>query len=69
MHFIEFQMIQYASRGVKLVLVARRQKELDAVATTCKAAGASDVLAIRADFSNGTEMDTVFRATIAKFGR
>jgi short-subunit dehydrogenase len=54
---------------VKLVLVARRQKELDVVANTCKTAGASDVLAIRADFSNATEMDTVFQATVAKFGR
>lgn len=62
-------LVQYASRGVKLVLIARRAAELEAVANQCWALGANDVLAISADMSKQEDIETVIGSALKSFGR
>ncbi len=56
---------QYAARGVRLVLVARRQAELDRVAAACRAAGAAAVLPQRQDFSLPEDIVAVLNRQVA----
>ncbi|KAJ3675803.1 hypothetical protein LUZ60_004845 [Juncus effusus] len=60
---------EYAKRGARLVLVARRVKSLEEVAETCRDIGSPDVLIMPADVSKPDACQNFVEATIAKFGR
>ncbi|ONK58533.1 uncharacterized protein A4U43_C09F14050 [Asparagus officinalis] len=60
---------RYAKRGAYLVLAARREAELKAVAKAAKNNGAPDVLVIPADISDCSESKRVIDEAIAHFGQ
>ncbi|KAJ6802833.1 11-beta-hydroxysteroid dehydrogenase 1B-like [Iris pallida] len=60
---------QYAKKGASLVLAARREGALKAVAKAARELGAPDVLVIPADISNRSESKRVVDETIAHFGQ
>lgn len=60
---------RYAKRGAYLVLVARREAALKAVAKTALDCGAPDVLVIPADISDCSESKRVVDEAIAHFGQ
>jgi len=59
---------QLARQGAKLVLTARDEAALQAVARECEAAGAATQVVI-ADVAKQTECKTTIEGAIAKFGR
>ncbi|KAH9319027.1 hypothetical protein KI387_020796 [Taxus chinensis] len=60
---------EYAKRGAKLVLAARRQNRLQEVAEECMAYGAEDALVCRADLTNPEDCRKIVDFTISSFGR
>ncbi|KAK8970242.1 11-beta-hydroxysteroid dehydrogenase 1A [Platanthera guangdongensis] len=60
---------QYASRGASLVLVARREPALRAVAKAALGKGSPDVLVIKADISSQSECKRVIDEAIAHFAQ
>ena len=54
--------------GIRLVLAARNQEKLEAVATYCSKAGA-DVLVIPTDISSVEQVEALARAALERFGR
>ncbi|KAJ6823196.1 11-beta-hydroxysteroid dehydrogenase 1B-like [Iris pallida] len=60
---------QYAKKGASLVLAARREPALKAVANAARERGAPDVLAIQADISDLSESKRVVDEAIAHFGK
>lgn len=60
---------QYAGRGVRLALVARRQKELQAVASLCEQLGSPQVFTLTADMGNIEEAVRVINSSVASLGR
>ncbi|GLJ20756.1 hypothetical protein SUGI_0378250 [Cryptomeria japonica] len=60
---------EYAKRGAKLVLVARREHRLQEVAEECKVYGAEDALVCPADLTNPDDCKKIVDFTIASFGR
>jgi 7-alpha-hydroxysteroid dehydrogenase len=58
----------YAAAGARLVLVARREPELAAVAAEVRAAG-SEALVVARDLSDVSEAAAIVGATIAEYGR
>jgi short-subunit dehydrogenase len=61
--------LRYASRGARLTLGARSEDLLQAVAEECRAAGASDVLVHTTDIAESAQVERLFEATTARFGR
>jgi short-subunit dehydrogenase len=59
---------QLAAKGAKLVLAARDQKELDAVADECRKAGAA-VVSVKADVAVERDCQTIVAGAILAFGR
>jgi NAD(P)-dependent dehydrogenase (short-subunit alcohol dehydrogenase family) len=59
---------QLAAKGAKLVLAARGEKELDAVAADCRKAGAA-VVAVKTDVSVEGDCEAMVTAALAAFGR
>ena len=57
-----------AGQGCKLVLSARRQDKLEAVAAKCRAAG-GETLVVTADVAKRADVDRLVAATVEKFGR
>jgi len=60
---------QYAKYHTNLVLVARREKELQIVGDKAKQLGAKQVLVIPADMSNGQSCEDIIYRTVKTFGR
>ena len=58
---------QLAAKGAKLVLAARNEKELDAVADECRKAGAS-VVSVKADVAVERDCQTIVAGAILAFG-
>ncbi|MBE9099026.1 SDR family oxidoreductase [Vacuolonema iberomarrocanum] len=54
--------------GIRLVLTARRQERLEAIAEACEKAGA-DVLTIPADLTDATQVVALTEKALAHFGR
>ena len=59
---------QLAAKGARLVLAARNEKELEAVAEDCRKAGAS-VLCVRADVANERDCQAIVAGAVLAFGR
>lgn len=60
---------QYAKKGARLVLMARREEQLKAVADRAISYGASDTYAIVGDVTNEGDCKAVVEAAIQKYGR
>ena len=60
---------EYARRGARLVLVARREDQLRAVADRAITKGASDVHVLVGDMTKEDDCKSVIDATIHKYGR
>ncbi len=59
---------QLAAKGAKLVLAARSEKELEAVAADCREAGAS-VACVRADVAVERDCQAIVAGAVLAFGR
>ncbi|KAG0558653.1 hypothetical protein KC19_10G043700 [Ceratodon purpureus] len=65
----EHMAYEYARRGARLVLVARREDQLRAVADRAITKGASDVHVLVGDMTKEDDCKSVIDATIHKYGR
>ena len=59
---------QLAAKGAKLVLAARNEKELEAVAADCRKAGAS-VVTVKADVAVERDCQAIVAGAVLAFGR
>jgi short-subunit dehydrogenase len=59
---------QLAAKGVRLVLAARSEKELDEVAAECRKAGAS-VVCVKADVTMERDCQSIVSGAVVAFGR
>jgi NAD(P)-dependent dehydrogenase (short-subunit alcohol dehydrogenase family) len=59
---------QLAAKGARLVLAARNEKALEAVAAQCRAAGAP-VVSVKADVANERDCQTIVAGAVLAFGR
>jgi short-subunit dehydrogenase len=59
---------QLAAKGARLVLAARNEKGLEAVAAQCRAAGAP-VVSVKADVANERDCQTIVAGAVLAFGR
>ena len=59
---------QLAAKGAKLVLAARNEKELEAVADDCRKAGAS-VVSVKADVAIERDCQAIVAGAVLAFGR
>jgi short-subunit dehydrogenase len=59
---------QLASKGARLVLAARNEKELEAVAEQCRERGAS-VVCVKADVAVDRDCQAIIAAAVLAFGR
>ncbi len=59
--------VRFAKEGYNLVIAARREDKLNAVAEQCRAEGA-EVLAVRGDMSKEEDVKNVFEKALEKFG-
>jgi short-subunit dehydrogenase len=59
---------QLAAKGARLVLAARSEKELEAVAADCRKAGAT-VVTVRADVTNERDCQAIVSGGVVAFGR
>jgi short-subunit dehydrogenase len=59
---------QLASKGARLVLAARHEKELEAVAEQCRQRGAS-VVSVKADVAVDRDCQAIIAAAVLAFGR
>ncbi|KAK3033359.1 hypothetical protein RJ639_034409 [Escallonia herrerae] len=60
---------EYAKKGARLMIVARREERLQQVAETARGLGSPDVVPICADVSNVNDCKRFVDATIKHFGR
>ncbi|KAJ1270681.1 hypothetical protein BS78_06G070500 [Paspalum vaginatum] len=60
---------QYARKGARLALVARRERSLHDVAARAKDVGSPDVLVVAGDVSNLEDCQRFVQATVEHFGR
>lgn len=60
---------EYARRGSSIVIVARREEQLQKVAEKAMCLGSPDVLSIRADVSNVDDCKRLVDQTVNHFGR
>jgi short-subunit dehydrogenase len=65
----EYVAYEYAKRGARLSLVARREDRLQAVAKRAQALGSPDVIVIRADVSKVDDSERFIEETINHFGQ
>ncbi|KAM7272678.1 hypothetical protein ACFE04_027341 [Oxalis oulophora] len=65
----EYLAYEYAKRGARLALVARREERLQAVASKACSVGSSDVIVITADVSKVQDCKRFVDETINHFGR
>lgn len=61
--------LRYADMGARLALGARSEDALARVADECRAAGAADVLIHATDIAQADQVQSLFDATQARFGR
>jgi len=61
------QLLAQRFSGISLVLAARSQEKLEAVADTCRQAGA-DVLVVQCDFENIDQVEALAQKALAHFG-
>jgi short-subunit dehydrogenase len=59
---------QLAARGARLVLAARNEEALEAVAAQCRAAGAP-VVSVKADVANERDCQAIVAGAVLAFGR
>jgi short-subunit dehydrogenase len=59
---------QLGAKGARLVLAARSEKELEAVAADCRKAGAS-VVTVKADVTNDRDCQAIISGAVVAFGR
>ena len=59
--------VRFAKEGYNLVIAARREDKLNAVAEKCRAEGA-EVLVVRGDMSKEEDVKNVFKKALEKFG-
>lgn len=66
-----FQQIayQYAKKGARLALVARREGSLHEVAAKAKDIGSPDVLVVAGDVSNPEDCQKFVQTTVERFGQ
>ncbi|CAO2042039.1 unnamed protein product [Urochloa humidicola] len=60
---------QYAKKGARLALVARREASLHDVAAKAKDAGSPDVLVVAGDVANPEDCKRFVQATVERFGQ
>lgn len=60
--------LAFAGRGATLILVSRSQAALEVAATSCRAAGAADVLALPADVTEVESLRQVVDTALELFG-
>jgi len=60
---------QYAKKGARLALVARREASLHDVAAKAKDAGSPDVLVVAGDVANPEDCKRFVQATVEHFGQ
>ncbi|GJP35597.1 hypothetical protein CLOM_g20095 [Closterium sp. NIES-68] len=65
----EYMALEYARKGAALVLAARREQRLRAVADECLRLGAPDVAVQRADVSTEEGCHAVINAAVEHYGR
>lgn len=58
----------YAKRGARVVLAARRRDRLDVVAATCRHLGAQDVLVVPTDVAKDADCKALVQQTVDAFG-
>jgi short-subunit dehydrogenase len=61
--------LRYAGTGACMTLAARSEELLHSVADECRAAGASDVLVYTTDIAEADQVERLFDAAAARFGR
>lgn len=61
--------LRYAGRGARVALGARSEEALQRVADECRAAGAGDVLVRATDIAKADQVEALFDAAQARFGR
>ncbi len=59
----------FAREGARLVLAARREARLNAVAQKCRALGAAEVVVVVADVARTPDVERIVQAAIDAFGR
>lgn len=59
---------QYAARGARLALFARRRARLDEVADECRTRGAADVLVVAGDTTDQAAVDAAARTIVDRWG-
>lgn len=65
----EYMAYQYAKRGARLVLSARREQRLQEVSKKCQGMGASGVLIVQADVSKQADCNNIIDRAVEKFNR
>ena len=60
--------LEFAGRGARVVLAARRPEPLESAAAECRAAGA-DAVAVPTDVTDEAAVDALARAALDRFGR
>lgn len=60
--------MQYGRAGARLVLAARRERELNAVAARARSAGAAGVVTVVADMSRAADCGVVVAAAVGAYG-
>ncbi|KAM7269954.1 hypothetical protein ACFE04_029168 [Oxalis oulophora] len=65
----EYVAYEYATRGARLALVARREDRLEAVAKKARALGSPDVIIVCADVSKSEDCERFIEKTINHFGQ
>ena len=61
--------LRLAARGARLTLCSRSQEALEAAATECRAAGATDVVPVALDIRDQAAFAAVVSDVVARFGR
>lgn len=59
---------EYARKGARIVLAARRKDRLDEVAATCRKLGAKDVLVVPTDVGRDEDCKALVQRTVDAFG-
>src|ERR1700728_4375320 len=59
----------FAGRHARLSLASRSEAALELVAEECREAGAADVVVLSVDIAEADQVQKLFDATLAQFGR
>jgi NADP-dependent 3-hydroxy acid dehydrogenase YdfG len=60
---------QYATKGARVALFARRLDRLEAVAEACRSRGAADVVVLQGDTTDPARVDAAVRTLVERWGR